>query len=60
MNIYTMTRTQHGGIKVLFNDTGRPVMDREIRSLPGIMHILDNTTNIYPLYTSSLNSFILL
>jgi hypothetical protein len=54
-----MTRTQNGGIKVLFHQTDRHVMDREIRSLDGITTILTNTTNIEVVSTDSLYSFVL-
>jgi hypothetical protein len=54
-----MTRTQDGGIKVLFHQTHLPVMNREIRSLDGIIPILNNTTNIEVVSTRSLNSFII-
>lgn len=53
-----MTRTQDGGIKVLFHQTHLPVMNREIRSLDGIRPILNNTTNIEIVSIGSLNSFV--
>jgi hypothetical protein len=53
-----MTTAQEGGIKVLFHQTDRHVMDREIRSLDGIRPILNNTTNIEVVSTGSLNSFV--
>ena len=53
-----MTTAQEGGIKVLFHQTDRHVMDREIRTLDGIRPILNNTTNIEVVSTGSLNSFV--
>lgn len=53
-----MTTSQEGGIKVLYYQTDRNVMDREIRSLDGIRPILNNTTNIEVVSTGSLNSFV--
>ena len=39
------TRSQHGGIKVLLPHLHADVMDREIKTQPGLQTILSNTTN---------------
>lgn len=54
-----MTSTQHGGIKIIFDTTNPDVMNREIRTLSGIRQVLNNTTDIEVVSTSSLNSFVL-
>ena len=52
------TRSQHGGIKVLLPHLHADVMDREIKTQPGLQTILSNTTNIETVSTGSLNSFV--
>lgn len=56
---HTHTRSQHGGIKVLLPNLQMiTLMDREIKTQPGLQTILSNTTNIETVSTGSLNSFV--
>ena len=53
------TRSQQGGIKVLLPHLQMvALMDREIKTQPGLQTILSNTTNIETVSTGSLNSFV--
>jgi hypothetical protein len=53
------TRSQQGGIKVLLPNLHIvALMDREIKTQPGLQTILSNTTNIETVSTGSLNSFV--
>ena len=53
------TRSQHGGIKVLLPQLQMvSLMEREIKTQPGLQTILSNTTNIETVSTGSLNSFV--
>ena len=53
------TRSQHGGIKVLLPHLQMvALMEREIKTQPGLQTILSNTTNIETVSTGSLNSFV--
>jgi hypothetical protein len=53
------TRSQQGGIKVLLPQLQMiALMDREIKTQPGLQTILSNTTNIETVSTGSLNSFV--